>query len=50
MFEDRFVTEVRGISDDARLLREMLVGGKLIEGESGNPAVCWNILGPRIRR
>jgi hypothetical protein len=26
------VTEVRGQGDDARVLREMLVGGKLIEG------------------
>ncbi|HEX4885099.1 MAG TPA: hypothetical protein VFX05_13235 [Casimicrobiaceae bacterium] len=32
VFRDRFVTEVRGHSDDARVLREMLVGGKLIEG------------------
>lgn len=32
VFRDRHVTEVRGTSDDARVLREMLVGGKLIEG------------------
>ena len=32
VFEDRFVTEVRGTSEDARILREMLQGGKLIEG------------------
>ena len=31
-FKDKFVTEVRGESADATLLREMLVGGKLIEG------------------
>lgn len=32
VFADRHVTEVRGTSDEARILREMLVGGKLIEG------------------
>lgn len=32
VFRDRFVTEVRGLSEEARVLREMLVGGKLIEG------------------
>ncbi|MBL0418902.1 hypothetical protein JI739_00950 [Ramlibacter sp. AW1] len=32
VFKDRFVTEVTGESDDAAVLREMLVGGKLIEG------------------
>jgi hypothetical protein len=32
VFADRHVTEVRGASDEARILREMLVGGKLIEG------------------
>ena len=32
VFEDRHVSEVRGVSDDARVLREMLVGGRLIEG------------------
>lgn len=31
-FKDKFVTEVLGESADAKLLREMLVGGKLIEG------------------
>ena len=31
-FKDKFVTEVRGESEDAKLLREMLIGGKLIEG------------------
>ncbi len=32
VFKDRYVTEVRGESKEAQLLREMLVGGKLIEG------------------
>jgi hypothetical protein len=32
VFKDRFVTEVRGKSREAVLLREMLIGGKLIEG------------------
>ncbi|MEP6656760.1 MAG: hypothetical protein ABJC33_05960 [Betaproteobacteria bacterium] len=32
VFENRRVTEVRGTSEDARILREMLAGGKLIEG------------------
>jgi hypothetical protein len=32
VFSDRYVTEVRGTSDEARILRDMLVGGKLIEG------------------
>lgn len=31
-FENRRVTEVRGTSDEAAILRDMLVGGKLIEG------------------
>jgi hypothetical protein len=32
VFKDKFITEVRGESEDARVLREMLMGGKLIEG------------------
>lgn len=32
VFKDRYVTEVNGESEDAQILREMLVGGKLIEG------------------
>jgi hypothetical protein len=32
VFKERHVTEVRGTSDEARILREMLEGGKLIEG------------------
>ena len=32
VFKNRFVTEVRGTSREAALLRDMLVGGKLIEG------------------
>jgi hypothetical protein len=32
VFKDRYVTEVRGTSDEARILRDMLQGGKLIEG------------------
>src|SRR5690606_3981361 len=32
VFEDRFVTEVRGESEEAGVLREMLMGGRLIEG------------------
>jgi len=32
VFKNRFVTEVRGESREASLLREMLLGGKLIEG------------------
>lgn len=31
-FRDKFVTAVRGESEDAKILREMLIGGKLIEG------------------
>ncbi|MBL8309011.1 MAG: hypothetical protein JNL19_01175 [Burkholderiales bacterium] len=31
-FKDKFVTAVHGESDDAKALRDMLVGGKLIEG------------------
>jgi hypothetical protein len=31
-FKNKFVTAVRGESEDAKLLREMLMGGKLIEG------------------
>jgi hypothetical protein len=31
-FKDRHVTAVRGDSEEARILREMLTGGKLIEG------------------
>ena len=32
VFKDKLVTEVHGESSDAKVLREMLVGGKLIEG------------------
>jgi hypothetical protein len=32
VFKDKFVTEVRGESQDAKILREMLKGGRLIEG------------------
>lgn len=32
VFKDKFVTEVRGESGEAGVLREMLMGGKLIEG------------------
>ena len=31
-FKDKFVTAVHGESDDANTLREMMIGGKLIEG------------------
>ncbi len=32
VFKDKIVTEVRGESQDAKILREMLLGGRLIEG------------------
>ena len=32
VFKDKFIAEVRGESEDVKLLRDMLVGGKLIEG------------------